>query len=96
MKIVLFCINQPVFTTPIMQGTPSVIDQLVPIALFIQSELVLLGQPNGPKTMKEFVEAAKAAPGKMRIAGAQAGGTDNIASRADRESRRREDHLCSL
>jgi putative tricarboxylic transport membrane protein len=77
---VLFCINQPVFTTPIMQGTPSVIDQLVPIALFIQSELVFLGQPNGPKTMKEFVEAAKAAPGKMRIAGAQAGGTDNIAA----------------
>jgi len=77
---ILFCINQPVFTTPIMQGTPSVIDQLVPIALFIQSELVFLGQPNGPKTMKEFVDAAKAAPGKMRIAGAQAGGTDNIAA----------------
>ena len=76
----LFVINQPMFTTPIMQGTPSVIDQLVPIALFIQSELVFLGQPNGPKTMKEFVEAAKAAPGKMRIAGAQAGGTDNIAA----------------
>jgi putative tricarboxylic transport membrane protein len=76
----LFVINQPVFTTPIMQGTPSVIDQLVPIALFIQSELVFLGQPNGPKTMKEFVEAAKATPGKMRVAGAQAGGTDNIAT----------------
>ena len=77
---ILFCINQPVFTTPIMQGTPSVIDQLVPIASFIQSELVFLGQPNGPKSLKEFIDAAKATPGRMRIAGAQAGGTDNIAA----------------
>jgi len=77
----LFVINQPMFTTPIMQGTPSVIDQLVPIAVFIQSELVFLVQPNAPyKNMKEFIEAAKALPGKIRISGAQAGGTDNIAT----------------
>jgi putative tricarboxylic transport membrane protein len=77
----LFVINQPIFTTPIMQGTPSVIDQVVPIAAFIQSELVFLVQPNSPyKTMKDFVEAAKAAPGRLRISGAQAGGTDNIAT----------------
>lgn len=77
----LFVINQPMFTTPIMQGTPSVIDQVTPIAVFIQSELVFLVQPNAPyKNMKEFVEAAKAAPGKIRISGAQAGGTDNIAT----------------
>lgn len=77
----LFVINQPIFTTPIMQGTPSVIDQLEPIAVFIQSELVFLVQPNSPyKTMKDFVEAAKAAPGRLRISGAQAGGTDNIAT----------------
>ena len=77
----LFVINQPMFTTPIMQGTPSVIDQVVPIAVFIQSELVFLVQPNAPyKTMKEFIEAAKAAPGRIRISGAQAGGTDNIAT----------------
>ena len=77
----LFVINQPIFTTPIMQGTPSVIDQVVPIAVFIQSELVFLVQPNSPyKSMKDFVEAAKAAPGRLRISGAQAGGTDNIAT----------------
>jgi len=64
-----------------MQGTPSVIDQLVPIAVFIQSELVFLVQPNAPyKNMKEFIEAAKAAPGKILISGAQAVGTDNIAT----------------
>ena len=44
----LLCIAQPVYTTPIMQGTPSVIDQLVPIAGFIQSELVLLVAPGSP------------------------------------------------
>jgi putative tricarboxylic transport membrane protein len=77
----LFVINQPMFTTPIMQGTPSVVDQVVPVAAFIQSELVFLVQPNAPyKTMKEFIEAAKAAPGRIRISGAQAGGTDNIAT----------------
>jgi putative tricarboxylic transport membrane protein len=77
----LFTINQPMFTTPIMQGTPSVIDQVVPIAAFIQSELVFLVQPNAPyKSMKEFIEAAKASPGRVRISGAQAGGTDNIAT----------------
>ena len=77
----LFTINQPMFTTPIMQGTPSVIDQVVPIAAFIQSELVFLVQPNAPyKSMKEFIEAAKASPGRIRISGAQAGGTDNIAT----------------
>ncbi len=77
----LFAINQPMFTTPIMQGTPSVVDQVVPIASFIQSELVFLVQPNAPyKSMKEFIEAAKASPGQMRIAGAQAGSTDNLAT----------------
>ena len=39
---VLLTLASPVFTTPIMQGTPSVIDQIVPIAGFIQSELVFM------------------------------------------------------
>jgi putative tricarboxylic transport membrane protein len=77
----LLCLASPVFTTPIMQGTPSVISQVVPIAGFIQSELVLLVQPNSPyKTMKDFVEAAKKEPKKLRIAGAASGGTDHLAT----------------
>jgi putative tricarboxylic transport membrane protein len=78
---VLLTLASPVFTTPIMQGTPSVIGQTVPIAGFIQSELVFLVQPNSPyKTLKDFMEAAKQQPGKLRIAGAQTGGTDHLAT----------------
>jgi putative tricarboxylic transport membrane protein len=78
---VLLTLASPVFTTPIMQGTPSVISQVVPIAGFIQSELVFLVQPNSPyKTMKEFVAAAKKEPKKLRIAGAASGGTDHLAT----------------
>ena len=77
----LFVINQPMFTTPIMQGTPSVVAQVVPIAGFIQSELVFMVQPNSPfKSFKDFVEAAKKDPKKLRISGAQSGGTDHLAT----------------
>jgi len=77
----LLTLASPVFTTPIMQGTPSVVDQVVPIAGFIQSELVFLVQPNSPyRSMKEFVEAAKKDPKKLRIAGAASGGTDHLAT----------------
>jgi putative tricarboxylic transport membrane protein len=78
---VLLTLASPVFTTPIMQGTPSVVDQVVPIAGFIQSELVFLVQPNSPfRSLKDFVEAAKKEPRKLRISGAQSGGTDHLAT----------------
>ena len=77
----LLTLASPVFTTPIMQGTPSVISQVVPIAGFIQSELVFMVQPNSPyKTFKDFIEAAKKEPKKLRIAGAASGGTDHLAT----------------
>jgi putative tricarboxylic transport membrane protein len=78
---ILLTLASPVFATPIVQGTPSVIDQVVPIAGFIQSELVFLVEPDSPyKTLKDFLEAAKKTPGKLRIAGAASGGTDHIAT----------------
>lgn len=77
----LLTLASAVFTTPIVQGTPSVIDQVVPIAGFIQSELVLLVPADSPhKTLKDFVEAAKAAPGRTRIAGGASGGNDHLAT----------------
>lgn len=77
----LLTLASPVFTTPIVQGTPSAIDQITPIAGFIQSELVLLTTPDSPfETLQDFVEAAKAAPGRMRIAGGASGGNDHIAT----------------
>ena len=78
---VLLTLASPVFLTPIMQGTPSVIDQVTPIAGFIQSELVLQVQPDSPyKTLGEFIAAAKASPGRIRISGGQHAGTDHLAT----------------
>jgi len=76
----LLTLASPVFTTPIVQGTPSVIDRVTPIAGFIQSELVLLVPANSPfKSLKEFVAAAKERPGRVRIAGGASGGNDHLA-----------------
>jgi putative tricarboxylic transport membrane protein len=76
----LLTMASPVFTTPIVQGTPSVVDRVTPIAGFIQSELVLLVPANSPfKSLKEFVAAAKERPGRVRIAGGASGGNDHLA-----------------
>jgi putative tricarboxylic transport membrane protein len=78
---ILLTLNQSSFTTPMMQGTPSIMDQIVPVANIVQSELVFLVQPDAPyTTLTEFMAAAKAKPRELRIAGAQAGGTDHLAT----------------
>ncbi len=75
----LLTLASPVFTTPIVQGTPSVIDQTVPIATLVQSELVLLTPANSPyKTLQDFIAAAKENPGRIRIAGGASGGNDHL------------------
>ena len=77
----LLVMASPIFLTPMMQGTPSVVARVTPIAGFIQSELVLKVQPDSPyKTLKEFIAAAKANPGKIRISGGQHAGTDHLAT----------------
>lgn len=75
----LLTLASPVFTTPIVQGTPSVIDQVTPIAGFVQSELVLLTPKDSPyKTLNDFIKAAKEQPGRIRIAGGASGGNDHL------------------
>ncbi len=77
----LLTLASPVFTTPIVQGTPSVIDQITPIAGFIQSELMLLTTPASPWTnLQDMVAAAKEAPGTVRVAGGASGGNDHVAT----------------
>jgi putative tricarboxylic transport membrane protein len=77
----LLTLASPVFTTPIVQGTDSVIDQITPIAGFIQSELVLLTTPDSPyNSLQDFVAAAKEQPGRIRIAGGASGGNDHVAT----------------
>ena len=77
----LLTLASPVFTTPIVQGTDSVIDQITPIAGFIQSELVLLTTPDSPyNSLQDLVAAAKEQPGRVRIAGGASGGNDHVAT----------------
>ncbi len=77
----LLTLASPVFTTPIVQGTPSVIDQITPIAGFIQSELMLLTTPDSPWSgLQDMIAAAKEAPGTVRVAGGASGGNDHVAT----------------
>lgn len=77
----LLTLASPVFTTPIVQGTPSVIDQITPIAGFIQSELVLLTTPSSPwNGLADMVAFVKENPGRARVAGGASGGNDHIAT----------------
>lgn len=77
----LLTLASPVFTTPIVQGTPSVIDQITPIAGFIQTELMLLTTPDSPWTgLQDMVAAATAAPATVRVAGGASGGNDHVAT----------------
>ena len=77
----LLTLASPVFTTPIVQGTPSVIDQITPIAGFIQTELMLLTTPTSEwNGLQDMVAAAKANPGTVRVAGGASGGNDHVAT----------------
>lgn len=77
----LLTLASPVFTTPIVQGTPSVIDQITPIAGFIQSELMLLTTPTSEWTgAQDMVAFAKENPGRVRVAGGASGGNDHVAT----------------
>ena len=77
----LLMLASPVFTTPIVQGTPSVIDQITPIAGFIQSELMLLTTPDSEWTgLQDMVVYARENPGRVRVAGGASGGNDHVAT----------------
>jgi|GEM_PF-294857 len=75
----LMGIAQPVLTTPIVQGMKNVYDQLVPIAMFVQGDLMILAQPDSPyKTLTDFVNAAKKTPRSLKFSGSQTGSTDHM------------------
>jgi putative tricarboxylic transport membrane protein len=75
----LLTLASPVFTTPIVQGTPSVIDQITPIAVLVQSELVLFTTPDSPfNGLQDVVAAATEQPGRVRVAGGASGGNDHV------------------
>ncbi len=75
----LMGIAQPVLTTPIVQGLKNAYDQLVPIAMFVQGDLMLVAQPDSPfKSLTDFVNAAKKTPRSLKFSGSQTGSTDHM------------------
>lgn len=77
----LMALAQPMIATPIVQGTPNTFEKLSPIAVFVQGELMLAVQPDSPfNTLDDLVKAAKAKERSVRFAGAQTGGTDQMAT----------------
>jgi putative tricarboxylic transport membrane protein len=75
----LMGIAAPVFTTPIVQGLKNAYDQFVPIALFVQGDLVIVTQPDSPfKSLSDFVDAAKKNPRGLKFSGSQTGSTDHM------------------
>ncbi|MFN7193914.1 MAG: tripartite tricarboxylate transporter substrate binding protein, partial [Rhodospirillales bacterium] len=74
----VMALAEPVFSTPITQGTETTYDKFTPLGVFVQTQLILLTQPSHPaKNLKDMVEAARARPLAIRLAGSSAGGTDD-------------------
>jgi len=74
----VMALAEPVFSTPITQGTETTYDKFTPLGVFVQTQLILLTQPSHPaKNLKDMVEAARARPKAIRLAGSSAGGTDD-------------------
>jgi putative tricarboxylic transport membrane protein len=80
-KNTLMALAQPMIATPIVQGTPNTFEKLDPISVFVQGELLLVVQPDSPFTsLADLVKAAKEKERGVRFAGAQTGGTDQMAT----------------
>lgn len=77
----LFGIVGTIFTTPIVQGLPSIYDQITPLAMISRIDLVLLVRNDSPiQTFEDLIEAASAEPQAISLAGANVGSTDSIVS----------------
>ena len=75
---IILALAEPVFSTPIVQGTEPVYNKFTPIGVPIQTQLIVLAQPNHEaNTLAELVEIAKANPQQVKMAGSSKGSTDD-------------------
>lgn len=73
----LMALAEPVFSTPLVQGTDPLYDDFTPLGVFVQTQLIVLAQPDHEATnLAEMVEFARANPQQVMMAGSSAGGTD--------------------
>lgn len=77
----VFGISPTVFATPIVRGVPNFYEKVTPLAMTVAADLLLVTSANAPyDSLADVVEAAKAQPGSIAMAGANVGSTDHIVS----------------
>lgn len=76
---ILMTMNPTIFTTPIVQGLPSIYDKLTPICFLIRMDLFVMVRPDSPlKNLADYVALAKKKERSVQMAGANVGSTDHI------------------
>jgi putative tricarboxylic transport membrane protein len=74
----LMAFAEPVISTPIVQGVEPTYDDLTPLGMFVQTQLIVVAQPDHKaNNLAELVEIARADPGAVLVSGANAGSTDD-------------------
>jgi len=75
---IVLSLAEPVFSTPIVQGTDPVYNKFTPLGVFVQTQLVVLAQPDHEaNTLAELVAIAKEKPQQVKMAGSSKGSTDD-------------------
>ena len=76
---ILMTVNPTIFTTPIVQGLPTIYDRLTPICIILRMDLFVMVRPDSPiKNMADYVALAKKKERSVQMAGANVGSTDHI------------------
>jgi putative tricarboxylic transport membrane protein len=75
----LLAVAGPIFTTPIAQGTRTIYDKVVPIAMFAQGEVVVAVQPDSDiGNLKDLFARAALRERGLKVSGAQVGAIDHM------------------
>lgn len=68
---------EPVISTPIAQGQPPAYDRLTPLGIFVQTQLIVVAQPNHKaNTLADLMKIAKDSPRVVKVSGANPASTD--------------------
>ena len=78
---IVLSLAEPVFSTPIVQGTEPVYNKFTPLGVFVQTQLMVIAQPDHEaNNLAELVAIAKEKPQQVKMAGSSKGSTDDQVS----------------
>jgi len=68
---------EPIISTPIAQGQATAYDRLTPLGIFVQTQLIVVAQPNHKaNSLADLVKIAKENPRVVKVSGANPASTD--------------------